>query len=516
MNAAVEFDPATIDRSGLRQPRVAIIGSGMSGMLTAIRLREAGITDFTIYEKGDRVGGTWRDNTYPGLACDVPAHMYTYSFEPNPDYSHRYARGPEIQKYFERIPARYDLLPHIRFNAEVKTARYDDHGHWLVETADGETATYDFLFAATGVLHHPSHPDIPGLETFAGAKFHTARWDHSVDLNGKRVGIIGTGSTAVQIFPELVDVASRVSLFQRTPQWVFPLPDRPFAEGEKERLRGRPWLAKLIRDFWSLVFELTFARAVIGNPLLLKFVARMCRWNLDTHVRDPDLRRALTPTYQAACKRLIFSSNFYPAFDKPAANLVTTGIERIEAGGVRTNDGQLHELDVLVLATGFKAHNFWRPMALTGKGGITVEQAWANGAHTYRSVTMPDFPNFFMLIGPNSPIGNYSLITIAEIQVDYILQLVRLWQTDQCDIVEAKREPTRQFNAALKAAMKGTVWVTGCQSWYLDQNGDPAMWPWTFGRFRREMRAPELTAFRLERRSGRTAAADEQRRPLAA
>lgn len=496
MNAAQQVKPEIPRGAGDRQPKVVIIGAGMSGILMGIKLREAGIDNFTLYEKADRVGGTWRDNTYPGLSCDVPAHMYTYSFEANPDYSHRYARGPEIYRYFDKVSKKYNLLPHIKFNKELVSAKYEN-GRWQLTTQDGEVTTADFLISACGVLHHPSYPDIAGLDSFAGTKFHTARWDHSVDLKGKRIGIIGTGSTSAQIVPKVVDVAGKLSLFQRTPQWMFPLPDKQFSEDEKNRMRESPFLPKLVRKLWSFAFEYTFARAVIGNPLLLQFIAWSCRRNLD-QVKDPILKRKLTPDYKAACKRLIFCSDFYPAIQRPNAELVTAGIDRIDPKGIVTKDGKLHELDVLVLATGFKPHNFMRPMQMVGENGVTLDQAWENGAQAYRSIGIPGFPNFFMLIGPNSPIGNYSLITIAEIQANYILQLIGLYRQGKCAAIAPKAEATRRFNEAIKGAMKGTVWVTGCKSWYLDKNGNPAMWPWTFARFRHEMSTPQLAEFQLQ------------------
>lgn len=505
MNAEARFDtnPA---RAGRRNPRVIVIGAGMSGLLAAIRLHEAGIDDVLVCEKASRLGGTWRDNRYPGLSCDVPAHMYTYSFEPNPDYSRRYASGAEINAYFERVAHKYNLLRDIRFDCEIVRGEYRD-SRWTLTTAEGERLEADFVIGATGVLHHPSWPDIPGLADFQGACFHTARWDESVDLRGKRVGLVGTGSTAVQIVPEVQKLAARLHLFQRTPQWIFPLPNRAYGERARARLRRHPWLAGWLRGAYSKLFEWTFARAVVGNKALLGFIAWMCRYHLESKVRDPVLREKLRPAYQAACKRLIFGTGFYEALQQPNAELVTAGIERVEPTGVRTADGRLHELDVLVLATGFQAHAFMRPMELVGEKGLTLAEAWADGARAYRSVALPGFPNFFMLIGPNSPIGNYSLITIAELQVDYVMQLIELWRSGRADAIAPREEPTRRFNEALRAAMPGTVWVTGCKSWYLDDHGHPAMWPWSFERFRAEMAHPQLAEFALQQAEPASAAA---------
>jgi cation diffusion facilitator CzcD-associated flavoprotein CzcO len=492
MNAEVQVKPEI--HAGHRNPRVVI--AGMSGLLAAIKLHEAGITDVTIFEKGATVGGTWRDNRYPGLSCDVPAHMYTYSFEPNPDYSHRYARGPEIFAYFERVAQKYNLMSNIKFNTELVRAAYTD-GAWHLTTKNGEEAIADIVISASGVLHHPQYPDIEGLDTFAGPKFHTARWDQSVDLTGKRVGLLGTGSTSIQIVPQVQKVASKLTLFQRTPQWIYPLPDRVYNDKSKERLRRHRWIASWLRGFYSKLFEWTFAKAVIGNKGLLGFISWVCRYHLESKVKDPVLREKLRPNYQAACKRLIFANGFYEAIQEPNAELVTEPIVRVEPQGIRTSDGRLHELDVLVLATGFKAHNFMRPMEMIGENGVTLDQAWENGAQAYRSIAMPGFPNFFMLIGPNSPIGNYSLITISEMQMNYIMQLVELWRSGRADQIEPRSEATRRFNQAIKDSMGGTVWVSGCQSWYIDAHGNPAMWPWSFRRFAEEMAHPQLSEFEM-------------------
>ncbi|HZD25698.1 MAG TPA: NAD(P)/FAD-dependent oxidoreductase [Alphaproteobacteria bacterium] len=468
----------------------------MSGILSAIRLIERGLTDFTIYEKAGRLGGTWRDNTYPGLSCDVPSHVYSYSFELNPEWSHRFSPGAEIRAYFEGVARKYGVEPHIRYNSEIVRADYVD-GRWRLMARDGLVDTVDFVIAATGVLHHPVYPDIEGLDSFAGACFHSARWDHGVDIRGKRVGIIGTGSTAIQILPAIVDEVGKVSLFQRTAQWILPLANPAYTEEEKAAMRRSPEALRQSYDHWADRFVNTFARAVIGDSAEMKRIEDACRANLDENVHDPELRRRLTPDYKVACKRLIMSDAFYPALQKPNAALVTEGIERIEPAGVRTRDGRLHELDVLVLATGFDGHAFVRPMQVTGRHGQTLDAAWAQASEAYRSVAVPGFPNFFMLVGPNSPIGNFSVIMISELQVNYILQLVDLVREGGCRAIAPCEEATRRFNAAIKEAMKGTVWVTGCRSWYLDKNGNPAMWPWSFERFRDEMQRPVLEDFEL-------------------
>jgi len=479
-----------------RPLRFAVIGAGMSGVLTAIKLRERGLTDFIIYEKADRLGGTWRENTYPGLSCDVPSHVYAYSFELNPDWSQRFSPGAEIQAYFERAARKYDVDRHMHFGCEITAAAYRD-GRWHLEGSDGTRDTVDFVIAATGVLHRPVYPDIAGLGAFAGPCFHTARWDHSVSLDGKRVGIIGTGSTASQIVPAIVDRVAKVSLFQRTAQWILPLANPIYTEQEKAMFRASPDLLRQTYQHGAQRFIDTFARAVIGDQDRMRKIEDACRANLEDNVRDPHLRRELTPNYKAACKRLIMSDAFYPAIQRSNAELVIAGIERIEPSGVRTADDVLHELDILVLATGFDGHAFVRPMQVTGQDGRRLDEVWSSATEAYRSVAVPGFPNFFMLVGPNSPIGNFSVIQISELQIAYVLQLVDLVRQGRCRAVAARQAAAARFNQAIREAMKGTVWVSGCRSWYLDKNGNPAMWPWSFERFRDEMRQPDLADFDL-------------------
>lgn len=482
-------------RSG-RDPRVVIVGAGMSGMLMGIMLKRAGIESFEIFEKSAKVGGTWRDNTYPGLACDVPAYMYTYKFEPNTEWSRRFASGPEIQKYFEGIYAKYGLEKYVRCNREVVSSVYEN-GNWTVNTKDGQTTRADILITAAGILHHPSYPDIEGLETFQGPSFHSARWDHSVDLKDKRVGIIGTGSTAAQIVSALGGKVRKLSLFQRTAQWIHPQYDTEYSEWSKKILRRMPWLASLFHRIYTLLFGLTFARVAVNDPKVMGPIGWNCRRMLAT-VKDPGLRAKLTPNYSPGCKRLIFADDFYRAIQLPTSELVTEGIARIEPKGIRTKDGRLHELDVLVTATGFKAHSYMRPMKVIGPDGLDLDAMWSAGASAHRSVAIPGFPNFFMMIGPHSPIGNFSVIAISESQANYIMKFVELFRSGRCTRIEAKAEASTRYNDNMRGAIKETVWVRGgCQSWYIDQSGLPALWPWTFARFRDEMKTPVLEEFEL-------------------
>jgi len=487
---------ATTDE-GRRNARFAIIGAGMSGILSAIKLCEAGFSDFTIYEKAERLGGTWRENTYPGIACDVPSHLYSYSFDPNPGWSHRFAPGSEIQAYFEDVARRYEVEPSIRFGEEVVRCEFVD-GRWRLETSEGRRDEVDFVIAATGVLHHPNIPDIEGLDDFEGALFHSARWDHDVPLAGRRIGVIGTGSTAVQITGDVIDEVAALSLFQRTPQWIMPQENPPYTDEEKRAFREHPEELSQLRDDLSRLFAENFSNAVVdADSPQMKMIEDACRANLENNVKDPELREKLRPDYRAACKRLVVSPDFYDAIQKPNAELVTEPIERVEAAGIRTRDGRLHELDVLVLATGFRADQFMRPMQVIGRGGRKLDEIWADRPAAYLSVSIPDVPNFFMLNGPNGPVGNFSLIEVAELQLAYILQLVELHRAGACREISASEAALAEFDAQRTEAAKSTVWMTGCRSWYLDSRGIPAAWPWTFDRFRKEMAAPDLAAYEL-------------------
>ncbi len=477
--------------------RVVVVGAGMAGILAAIKLKEAGIADVAVYEKAATVGGTWRENTYPGIACDVPSHLYSYSFAPNPEWSHYYSPGDEIRCYLERVAREHGVLDRIRCGEPVTRAVFTA-GRWRIETATGRVDTADVMIAATGVLHHPRLPEIPGLDTFAGACFHSARWDHRAALDGRRVGVVGTGSTAVQIVSALVDRVAKLSLFQRTAQWIMPQENLRYPAEEQAGWRDHPERLRALREEISKTFAEHFANAVVdATSPQVALIAEMCRANLETSVADPELRARLRPDYHAACKRLVISPDFYAAIQKPNAELVTSGIEHVEPGGVRTRDGRLHELDVLVLATGFRVDRFVRPIEVVGRHGLSLDDAWATRPSAYLSIAIPGFPNLFMLNGPNGPVGNFSLIEVAELQFAYVMQLIDLVRAGRCRTVGATVAALHRFEAERVAAAQNTIWMTGCRSWYLDDRGIPAAWPWSFDRFREEMAAPRLDAYEL-------------------
>jgi cation diffusion facilitator CzcD-associated flavoprotein CzcO len=477
--------------------RFVVIGAGMSGILAAIKLAEAGFDDVTIYEKADRLGGTWRENTYPGLSCDVPSHFYSYSFALNPNWSRHFSPGPEIQAYFEDVARRFGVEPRIRFGKEVRRCTFED-GRWTVTLADGSTDEADVVVAATGVLHHPKLPDIEGLESFAGAAFHSARWRHDVPIAGKRVGIVGTGSSAVQIVTAVAGDVAELVLFQRTPQWIMPVQNPAFTEDERARFRTDPAAIEQVRAEVARQFTDNFANVLVDSESpILKAIHEACVAHLETRVHDPELREKLRPSYRAACKRLIVADGFYEALQRPNARLVTERIVRVEPGGVRTRGGRLHELDVLVLATGFHVDWFVRPMQVVGRGGVRLDDAWASGPTAYMAIAVPEFPNFFLLNGPNGPVGNFSLIEVAELQLGYVLQLLENVRSGRCHELAPSREAMARFDAERREAAKTTIWNTGCKSWYLDETGLPTAWPWTFDRFRAEMAAPRLDDYEL-------------------
>ena len=474
--------------------RFAIIGAGMSGVLAAIKLQGAGFEDYVVYEKADRLGGTWRENTYPGIACDVPSHLYSYSFAPNPDWSHQFAPGDEIETYFERVAADHGVTPKIRFGEQVTGVEWRD-GRWHLTTGTGRTDEADVVIAATGVLHQPRLPDIAGLDRFGGPCFHSSRWDHGAEIDGKRVGIIGTGSTAVQITSAIVDRVGHLDVFQRTPPWIFPVQNTAYTEAELVAFHEHPDRMLQLHDTLAELFA-GFASAVTdADSAQNEAIATACVANLEGSVADPDLRERLRPDYQPACKRLIMSGDYYQAIQKPNAGVVTEGIEGVVPEGVRTKDGELHELDVLVLATGFQADAFMRPMDIVGRGGVTLADAWDPRPNAYLSVSIPEFPNLFMLNGPNGPVGNFSLIEVAELQMAYTMGLIDELAAGRCTEICATQAAMDAHEEARVAETSHTIWVTGCKSWYLDDRGIPATWPWPFEDFRTAMAAPDLAAY---------------------
>lgn len=494
---SAEIQPGSVWAQEGRQPRIAIIGAGMSGICAVIKLRKAGYADLTVYEKADKIGGTWRENTYPGLSCDVPSHWYSFSFEPNPYWSHRFSYGPEIQAYMENVASKYDVMGVVNLNTRVTELTYEGPT-WRLKTDTGLDEVFDIVFSATGILRVPAIPDIPGLESFGGAKFHTARWDHSVSLEGKRVGIIGTGSTASQIIGAIAEKVAHLTVFQRTAQWMAPMPQKKYSKRSQRLLKTFPFIQRALSFYYFKFMEWTFAEATIGNKGMQKRVSDACLRNLEKNVPDLELRAKLTPDYQAACKRLVLSSDFYPAMCRDNVELVTEDIARIETAGVRTSDEALHELDVLVIATGFDVSAFILPTRVLGENGIDLDAFWDGAPRAHRAMSFPGFPNFWMIEGPTGPVGNLSLIFVTETQLDYMIQCLDKMKRDRLAAIAPRSEAFDVYNAAMAVAVKDTIWITGgCQSWYFDKTGMPNLYPWAPRRWAREMKRPDFSEYRL-------------------
>ncbi|MBS0253723.1 MAG: NAD(P)/FAD-dependent oxidoreductase [Proteobacteria bacterium] len=482
-----------------RKVRFAIIGAGMAGLLAAIKLKQRG-ENFTLFEKAAKLGGTWRENRYPGLTCDVPAHAYTYSFEPYAEWRAYYATGGEIQTYFEKVAEKYGVLPHFRFGCEVTGAVWDDAAaHWTLTLASGETFVADVVIAASGVLHHPKMPEIEGLDRFKGAAFHTARWDDSAPIDWAKVGLIGCGSTGIQIVTAINKRVERLVHFQRSPQWVMPVPQFEYTEAEREAFRKDPALIDAIRynqDYINAVLRFTDGVTDIEGPQMRE-IEDICRQHLEDSIKDPVLKEKLRPNYRAACKRLIYSWCYYEEVQHPAVHVETGRIARVEPDGVRMTDGTFHPLDTLVLATGFRADRFIRPAVVKGQNGRSLDDFWARRPTAHYAVTLPGFPNFFMLNGPTGPVGNFSLIDIAERQWDYVMQLVDHVEGGNGRAIAPTQTAFADYEERRIDAAKKTIFGSGCTSWYLDDEGVPATWPWSYQAFADAMAKPRLEEYEL-------------------
>jgi cation diffusion facilitator CzcD-associated flavoprotein CzcO len=458
--------------SGVRDLRIAIIGAGPGGLCMAIRLRGAGIESFEILEKGTGVGGTWYYNRYPGCACDVPSHLYSYSFELKRDWSRPYAPQPEILAYLEHCAQKYGVLPHCRFGDAVERARWDERSaSWTLELASGRTTCADVVVSAIGMFNEIVMPDIPGLDSFAGTSFHSSRWNRDHDLTGETVGVIGSAASAVQLVPEIVKQAGRVHLFQRTANWVAPKQDDPYTEPQLERFRSDPEAALAVRQkiFDSLSGPGAFAR-------IRSDMEAACRASI-AQVEDPALRARLVPDHPWGCKRPLFSNDYYPAFNRPNLELVTDRIERITPAGVITADGRERRLDTLILATGFAATRFLSAIDVTGRGGLAIADAWSEGAQAYKGVTTAGFPNLFMLYGPNT--NSDSIITMIEYQVDHVLRQIQRIAREGLAWIDVKPQPMAAYNAEIQKEIEQIEpWQGGCTDYYRSPSGRiVTQWP---------------------------------------
>ncbi|MBB6627110.1 NAD(P)/FAD-dependent oxidoreductase [Nocardioides sp. KIGAM211] len=474
-----------------------IVGAGFAGLCAAIKLQEDGETDFLVVEKGSDVGGTWRDNTYPGAACDVPSQLYSFSFAPNPEWTSSFSPQPEIQAYIRRTAERSGVLDRFVFDTALEDAAWDESTQrWTSRTSAGTVVSRTLVVGAGG-LSEPRLPDIAGIDDFGGELFHSARWDHDVDLAGKRIAVIGTGASAIQIIPELQKVAGHVDVYQRTAPYVIPRNDRTYTRVERALFKKAPALQKAYRTgiYWSkelLVPGFTF------EPRMAMPAKQLALANLRKGVSDPDLRARLTPTFEIGCKRILISNAYYPAIASDNVELVTDRIERITPTGVVTADGVERPVDVVVVATGFFTTELPIAQRIHGQGGATLADTWReDGMAAHKGTTVHGFPNLFMIVGPNTGLGHSSMVFVIESQVEYIRSAVRTLRHGKHAAVSPKASAQRRWNDRLQRRMKRTVWTRGgCASWYLDEHGkNTVLWPRTTVSFRRSLAEFDVTEY---------------------
>jgi cation diffusion facilitator CzcD-associated flavoprotein CzcO len=482
-----------------RHVRVGIVGAGFAGLGMAIKLKQAGVEDFVVWERDPDVGGTWWANTYPGCQCDVPSHLYSFSFAPNPNWGRTYATQPEIEAYLRDVVDTFALRPHIRTGCAVTDARWDDASdRWRIATEQGEY-TADVLIAAPGPLSEPSIPDLEGLDTFKGTTFHTANWNHDHDLTDRRVAVVGTGASAIQAVPEIQPRVDSLTVFQRTPPWVVPHRDRPITDAERRIYNRLPPLQRAVRTGVYFGRELLVA-GLVYRPKLMAVLQKVAKKHLDKHVTDPELRRRLTPGYALGCKRILPSNRWYPAITQPNVDVVTDGIDHVRPDGIVDRNGELHQVDTIVFATGFHVTDIRIAHRITGRDDRKLADEWDGSPQAYRGTAVANFPNLFFLVGPNTGLGHNSIVFMIEAQVAYIMDALKHMEDANAARVEVRPQAQRAYNEHLQDKLKDTVWNTGgCSSWYLDRNGRNAtIWPdFTFrfwGRTRRfDPQAYELT-----------------------
>ena len=511
MTAQTVEQPA-VQRALPAHVRVAVVGSGFSGIGSAVRLEQEGIEDFVVLERADSVGGTWRDNTYPGCACDVPSHLYSFSFAPNPDWSHVFSRQPEIRAYLERVTDEFGVRPHVHTRTDLVSGAWDDEALlWRLETSRGPL-TADVVISGCGGLVEPAFPDVPGVEDFEGPAFHSARWDHDVDLRGKRVAVVGTGASAIQFVPAIQPEVAHLVLFQRTPPWVMPRMDREYGERQKRLFRRAPGLQRVARSGQYWLRELNLL-AFTGQGRMRALAEREARKHLEAQVPDPALRAKLTPDYAIGCKRVLVSNDYFPAVTQPNVEIVSTGVREVRAHSVVDGNGVEHEVDVIVYGTGFRVMDIPVAHCLTGREGRTLSEAWdKGGAEAHRGTTVAGFPNLFLLLGPNTALGHSSVVFMIEAQIAYVVQALRALRQSGAQALEVRRAAQAAYNAELQAQLDETVWNTGgCRSWYRDENGrNFTLWPTHTFTFRKQTSRFDGEAYELRsatRATGSAAAA---------
>jgi cation diffusion facilitator CzcD-associated flavoprotein CzcO len=490
MTATVENEQASRNGgpAGRHSP-IAILGAGFGGLGMAIRLKQEGIDDFVVLERDTEVGGTWWANSYPGCQCDIPSHLYSYSFAPNPDWTRTYPLQEELGRYARDCAERFGVIDHVRLGCEVIGAQWDEEAtRWRIETSDGEF-TADVLVAAPGFLSEPSIPDLPGLGSFQGEVFHTARWNHDHDLTGRRVAVLGTGASAIQTVPAIQPIVGHLSVFQRTPPWVLPHRDRPITDFERRMYRRFPALQRLVRAGVYLSRELVVP-GLTFEPRMMKALERLALRHMEKQVPDPELRARLTPAYRMGCKRILPSNDWYPALQQPNVEVVTDGIKEIVPEGIVGADGRLHEVDTIVLATGFKVTDISLAHRIRDADGVSMAEHWQGSPQAYLGTSVAGYPNFFFVTGPNTGLGHNSLLFMIEAQLSYVLDALRQMRARGATRVEVRRDAQEQFNAYIQRRLVRSVWNTGgCASWYLDATGkNTTIWPYFTWRYWRKTR----------------------------
>ena len=465
--------------------QVAIIGTGFGGLGAAVRLKQEGVEDFILFERAAEVGGTWRDNSYPGCACDVQSHLYSFSFAPNPDWGQSFSPQPEIWDYLRRCAKNFGVLPHIRFNHEVTSAEWDDSAaRWRIETSRGNY-TADALVMAAGALSEPALPRLKGLDQFKGKTFHSARWDHGYELTGRRVAVVGTGASAIQFVPEIQPAVARLYVFQRTPPWIVPRNDRALTRIERELFRRFPLAQRAARSSIYLFRELYLLG--FRYPALARLVEMVARCHLKLSVRDSSLRQKLTPDYRIGCKRILLSNDYWPALTRPNVEVVTETIVEVREHSIVDAVGAEREVDAIIFGTGFRATDPPFARYVKGRDGRSLAEVWAGSPRAYLGTTVAGFPNFFMLMGPNTGLGHSSVVLMIEAQIEHALAALKHMRREGASAIEPRAKAQAAFVAEVERRMLGTVWTDGgCASWYMDSTGrNSALWPDFTWRFRR-------------------------------
>jgi cation diffusion facilitator CzcD-associated flavoprotein CzcO len=490
--------PAT--NSSVENVDVLIVGAGFSGICMGIKLLEAGMKSFLIIEKSADLGGTWWDNRYPGCACDIPSHLYSFSFAPSTEWTRMYPGQQEIHGYLKRCVERYGLAPYLRLKTRFCQAVWDEsRGTWNVSTAEGMQIRARVLVSGMGALHVPHYPEIKGLDRFQGSAFHSATWENGVELEGRNVAVIGTGASAIQFVPQIAPRAGKLSLFQRTPPWIVPRLDFAFSEKWRGRFRTIPLTRWALRQyiFWRQEFRVL---GFLGNEFIRKKAEAIARRHLARRIKDPKLRDALTPDYQLGCKRVLVSDDYYPTFNRSNVELVTEGISEIREHSIVTRDGVERRVDVLIYGTGFRATEPLIGCRVVGKGGVEIHDAWKSRMSAYLGITVAGFPNFFLLLGPNTGLGHNSVVLMIEAQVRYAIKCLKLMQRKKQRVLEVRPEVQESFVEEIYSRMAGTVWQSGgCKSWYQDQTTGEitALWPGSVVSYLRRTRSVSASDYKL-------------------